>query len=153
MRLAAEAVGGRCVFSSEINKHARTTYAANFGEEPAGDIREIPGTPLHDVLLAGFPCQPFSISGVKRGFEDSRGTLFHEVARIIAARRPALAILDNVKFLTVHDGGRTLPTILRILREGLGYLVSYRSEERRVGQEFVSTCRSRWSPDHYKIIK
>src|SRR3546814_13278785 len=80
MRLAAEAVGGRCVFSSEINKHARTTYAANFGEEPAGDIREIPGTPLNDVQLAGFPCQPFLIPGVQRGFDDSRGMAFREVS-------------------------------------------------------------------------
>src|SRR3546814_12512762 len=92
MRLAAEAVGGRCVFSSEINKHARTTYAANFGEEPDGDIRAIPGTPLHDVLLAGFPCPTFSISGVKRGFDDSRGTVFPALPRSTDAPRPDTAL-------------------------------------------------------------
>lgn len=127
MRLAAEAAGGRCVFSSEINPAARRTYEANFGDAPAGDITLVASrdVPEHDAIFAGFPCQSFSKGGRGLGFEDTRGTLFFEVARIARDRRPQLLLLENVKGLVQHDGGRTLETILGTLRE-LGYAVSWR---------------------------
>lgn len=116
-----------CVFSSDIDKYARESYFANFGEYPAGNITNIDENdiPNHDVIFAGFPCQPFSIIGQKKGFEDTRGTLFFDIARILAAKKPKAFILENVKMLVGHDKGRTLKTILRVLRE-LGYFVDYR---------------------------
>jgi len=134
MRLAFESAGAECVFSSDWDKYAQQTYAANFGHSPAGNIREIPASdiPDHDILLAGFPCQPFSISGVSKkkslgrehGFKDkTQGTLFFEVARILDAKRPTAFLLENVKHLTRHDAGRTLQTILSVLVEDLGYFV------------------------------
>jgi DNA (cytosine-5)-methyltransferase 1 len=118
MRIPFEEAGGECVFSSEWDKFAQDTYEANFGERPSGDITEIPARdiPEHDVLLAGFPCQAFSLAGFKQGFYDTRGTMFFEVQRILAARRPKMFLLENVKQLRGHDGGRTLNTILKILR-------------------------------------
>ena len=123
-RLGFEAAGGTCVFSSEIDPLARQTYAANFGEEPAGDITKIDAAdvPPHDVLLGGFPCQPFSVIGNRRGFDDTRGTLFFHVARLLAHHRPAAAALENVKQFRTHDGGRTCATVVRTLEE-LGYAV------------------------------
>lgn len=125
MRLAFQNLGGRCVFSSEIDVKAQKTYAANFGDMPSGDITQINALdiPDHDVLLAGFPCQAFSIAGKRGGFEDTRGTLFFDVARIIKAKRPKAFFLENVKGLMNHKSGQTLATILSVLREELGYIV------------------------------
>jgi len=124
-RIALQDLGGKCVFSSEIDKYAAATYARNFGDVPAGDIREIDEKriPEHDLLAAGFPCQAFSIAGKRGGFEDARGTLFFEIARIIKEKKPKAFILENVKGLVSHDKGRTLQTILEILRVDLGYTV------------------------------
>lgn len=118
MRLAFEAVGGECVFSSEWDAHAQTTYQENFGELPHGDITGIwnEKIPTHDVLVAGFPCQPFSHAGLKRGFDDDRGTLFEEIERIARYHKPRALLLENVKGLRSHDKGRTFTRIM----EGLG---------------------------------
>ena len=125
MRLAFQKLNGRCVFSSEWDKQAQVTYCTNFGEIPFGDITKIEATnvPKHQILVAGFPCQAFSIAGFKGGFDDTRGTLFFDVARIIQARRPEAFLLENVKGLVGHDKGKTLSVILRTLREDLGYFV------------------------------
>ncbi len=122
MRLGFEAVGGRCVFSSEWDSAAQDTYEANFGERPAGDITRIDAAsvPGHDILLAGFPCQPFSIIGNRHGFADTRGTLFFEIERIVRQHRPAAVLLENVKQFRTHDGGRTCQTVLKTL-ESIGY--------------------------------
>lgn len=126
-RIPLQWVGGRCVFSSEYDVHAQRVYRQNYGEMPHGDITQIAtdSIPGHDVLTAGFPCQPFSISGKMRGFEDTRGTLIYEVFRIVEARRPKVVFLENVKQLVYHDRGNTLRTILAGL-EGLGYVCSWR---------------------------
>ncbi|AOR25053.2 DNA (cytosine-5-)-methyltransferase (plasmid) [Clostridium taeniosporum] len=118
-RIALENNGGKCVFSSEIDKYARETYKNNFGEEPSGDIIQIKSEeiPNHDILCAGFPCQPFSIAGKRLGFEDARGTLFFEVARILKDKRPKAFILENVAGIVSHDEGKTLNTIISILGE------------------------------------
>lgn len=109
--------GGHCVFTSEWDKFAKKTYAANYGEIPRGDITQIHASeiPKHDVLLAGFPCQAFSQAGLKQGFNDTRGTMFFEIQRILAYHRPKAFLLENVKQLKGHDQGRTLRTILAIL--------------------------------------
>lgn len=124
-RLGLQALGGHCLFSSEIDRFAQETYAANFGAKPHGDIRciEAAAIPDHDVLAAGFPCQAFSIAGRRGGFADTRGTLFFEVARILDAKRPPAFILENVRGLVHHQRGRTLQTILHTLRYDLGYCV------------------------------
>ncbi len=116
--------GGYTVYSSEWDKHAQRTYASNFGEIPDGDITKVDenSIPDHDILLGGFPCQPFSQAGLKRGFEDARGTLFFDIARIIKAKRPKAFMLENVKQLRGHDKGKTLKVILSVLNE-LGYYV------------------------------
>jgi DNA (cytosine-5)-methyltransferase 1 len=121
-RYVAESFGGVCVFSSEWDPDAQSTYESNFGEKPHGDITKIQeqDIPSHDVLCAGFPCQAFSISGKQRGFEDSRGTLFYDVARIIKKHKPKVLFLENVKNILRHDDGRTISIIRRILDE-LGY--------------------------------
>lgn len=129
-RYAIEGAGKRlgreveCVLSSDIDPECQRAYASNFGEEPMGDIHNIlaDSIPTHDILLAGFPCQPFSIIGNRRGFEDARGTLFFEIARILEAKQPAAFVLENVKLLAGHNGGKTLARILEVLR-GLGYHV------------------------------
>ena len=110
------------VFSSEFNKFSAKTYAANFGEEPAGDITLIDAKdiPDHDILVGGFPCQAFSQAGKKQGFNDARGTLFFEIARILKEKRPKAFLLENVKNLRGHDHGKTFETILGILND-LGY--------------------------------
>jgi DNA (cytosine-5)-methyltransferase 1 len=117
----------RCVFSSDIDCHCQKAYSANFGESPVGDITQVSAesVPEHDLLLAGFPCQPFSIIGKMRGFEDTRGTLFFDIARILEAKRPAAFVLENVKLLAGHNQGRTLKRILETLRD-LGYIVEQR---------------------------
>lgn len=127
MRIAFEKAGGTCVFSSEWDKFAQITYEKNFGEKPHGDITqvELNEVPKHDVLIGGFPCQPFSNAGLKRGFEDTRGTLFFDVARIIDHRKPSLVLLENVKGFIGHDKGRTMMIVKETL-EDLGYNVFYK---------------------------
>jgi len=118
IRLPFQELGGQCVFTSEKDKFAKKTYAANFGELPDGDITQVPSLniPDHDVLLAGFPCQAFSQAGLKKGFMDTRGTLFFEAQRILVQKRPKAFLLENVKQLKGHDEGKTLQTILNVLR-------------------------------------
>lgn len=150
IRKAFELQGGRCVFTSEWDSYARRTYHANFMEthDTAGDITEVhtDDIPEHDVLLAGFPCQPFSIAGVSKknslgrehGFEDkTQGTLFFDLARIIQARRPRAFLLENVKNLQSHDKGRTFKVILETLQNELGYFVDWKTID---GQH--------WTPQH-----
>ena len=126
-RLAMQNLGGKCVFTSEWDKDAKRTYKANFGERPFGDITKeetkafIPD--VFDLLCAGFPCQAFSIAGKRGGFEDTRGTLFFEVAEIIKRKQPKAIFLENVKGLRNHNGGKTLATILNVLRNDLGYFI------------------------------
>jgi len=124
-RIGFERNGYKCVFTSEKNKYCQDVYEANFGEIPFGDITQInpKDIPDFEVLLGGFPCQPFSISGKKQGFKDTRGTLFFDVCRIIEEKRPKVVVLENVKHLIHHDKKRTLKTILSSL-EDLGYNVS-----------------------------
>tara|TARA_R110001592_G_scaffold231177_1_gene488307 strand:- start:1691 stop:3013 length:1323 start_codon:yes stop_codon:yes gene_type:complete len=146
LRLGFEGIGGKCVFTSEWDKYARETYAKNFPEDDdhifAGDIREftkddtaLDMIPEHDVLLAGFPCQPFSIAGVskknslgrKHGFlDETQGTLFFDVAQILKRHRPKAFLLENVKNLQRHDKGKTFATIMKVLQEELGYDVHTR---------------------------
>ena len=118
IRLGFQNNGGKCVFTSEWDKFAQKTYAANFGELPHGDITKIPvdQIPEHDVLLAGFPCQAFSQAGLKKGFTDTRGTMFFEIQKILAHHQPSVFVLENVKQLKGHNKGETLKTILQILR-------------------------------------
>lgn len=154
IRMAFQAHGGRCVFTSEWNHYAQKTYVANFPESAhtfAGDITEVDeqDIPDHDVLLAGFPCQPFSIAGVSKknalgrphGFADeTQGTLFFDVARIIAAKRPAAFLLENVKNLVSHDKGNTFRVIKKVLEEDLGYYISCKVVD---GAHFVPQHRER----------
>ncbi len=126
-RMAMQRLGGKCIFTSEWDDQAKKTYRANFGEVPFGDITKeetknyIPDG--FDVLCAGFPCQAFSIAGRRGGFEDTRGTLFFDVAEIIKRKQPKAIFLENVKGLINHDKGKTLATILNVLRTDLGYFV------------------------------
>jgi DNA (cytosine-5)-methyltransferase 1 len=121
LRLPFEDLGGTCVLTSEIDPYAKETYCANFTEDSAhrfvGDVRQVSehDVPDHDVLLAGFPCQPFSHAGLRKGFDDTRGTLFFDVARIIEAKKPKVVVLENVRGLRSHDNGNTLERILQIL--------------------------------------
>lgn len=144
LRRPFQELGGKCVFTSEWDRFARQTYAANFHDDPfehpfEGDIRPFAREPWrvpeHDVLLAGFPCQPFSIAGVSKknalgrphGFLcDTQGTLFYDLAKIIEYHRPAAFLLENVKNLEGHDGGRTFNTIMNVLQTELGYRIRYR---------------------------
>ena len=150
MRIAHQNAGGKCVFSSEWDKFARKTYEANFGEVPFGDITKINEKfiPDHDVLVAGFPCQPFSIAGVskknslgkKHGFlDETQGTLFFDIARIIKEKRPKAFMLENVKNLRTHDKGRTFKVIKETL-EKLNYSVY---SEVLNGKYFVPQHRER----------
>lgn len=118
IRLPFQDLGGKCVFTSEWDKFSQKTYIANYGEVPNGDITKIQAAdiPEHDILLGGFPCQSFSQAGLKKGFSDTRGTMFFEIQRILTERRPKAFLLENVKQLRGHDKGRTLKTILSILR-------------------------------------
>lgn len=155
LRRGFESIGGKCVFTSEWDKYSQKTYAANFpndDHEINGDITKIDveNIPAHDVLLAGFPCQPFSIAGVSKknalgrahGFEDkTQGTLFFDVARIIAHHRPAAFLLENVRNLIGHDKGKTFQTIKDVLTEELGYTIDWR----------VIDGRS-WTPQHRERI-
>ena len=136
-RIAFEKAGGRCVFSSDYDKFSQQTYEANFGERPHGDIHSVAvaDIPAHDILCGGFPCQPFSIAGVskklslgrKHGFEDvKQGNLFFSIADILDFHRPAAFVLENVKNLKGHDGGKTFEIIHRTLTEALGYTVYHK---------------------------
>lgn len=153
IRVAFEGIGGECVFTSEWDSYAQKTYATNFlqREEIHGDITKIAAdeVPDHDLLLAGFPCQPFSIAGVskknalgrKHGFlDETQGTLFFDVARILKAKRPRAFLLENVKNLQSHDRGRTFTTIRNVLREELGYDIHYKVID---GAHFVPQHRER----------
>uniref|UniRef100_UPI00345E282C DNA (cytosine-5-)-methyltransferase n=1 Tax=Aminivibrio sp. TaxID=1872489 RepID=UPI00345E282C len=153
IRLGFEKVGGKCVFTSEWDEYARKTYSANFPEEAeiAGDITKVEASeiPDHDILLAGFPCQPFSIAGVSKknalgmphGFEcATQGTLFFDVARIIAEKKPYAFVLENVKNLLSHDKGRTFEIIRCTLEDELGYFISWRVFD---GRYFVPQHRER----------
>jgi DNA (cytosine-5)-methyltransferase 1 len=137
IRIAFQKVGGQCVFSSENNQYSCKTYVENFGDIPAGDIKKINAydIPNHDILLAGFPCQPFSISGVSKlkslniphGFSnESKGTLFFDVARIINAKKPEAFLLENVKNLQHHDEGKTFDTICHVLQDELNYNIYFK---------------------------
>jgi DNA (cytosine-5)-methyltransferase 1 len=141
LRLAFDRAGGNCVFSCEWDKYSRDTYSRNhaiaheFGVDVRDYSREPERVPAHDVLLAGFPCQPFSLAGVSKknalgrphGFLcDTQGTLFFDLAQIISHRRPAAFLLENVKNLESHDGGKTFNTIMNVLKNELGYEVHYR---------------------------
>lgn len=125
-RLGMEQAGFQCVFSAEINSHACQMYQANFGDNPFCDITQLePHTlPNFDILCAGFPCQSFSKAGKQKGFDDTRGTLFFDICRIVDAKRPRLLLLENVKNLTQHDSGNTFKTILEKL-DTLNYAVTY----------------------------
>ena len=125
-RIALEKLGGECLFTSEINDECIRTYAANFGEYPDGNINnvDIKKIKRHDILCAGFPCQPFSISGHKKGFEDPRGTLFFNILKIVKEKKPKVIFLENVKHLKDHNKKRTLSIILKSL-ENLGYKTSW----------------------------
>lgn len=127
IRIPFTELGGKCVFSSEWDKAAQISYSYNFGEVPFGDITKInsDSIPKHDVLLAGFPCQAFSIIGKMKGFADTRGTMFFEVARILQHHQPKAILLENVKQLVSHDGGNTFKVILDTLAE-LGYSVKWK---------------------------
>lgn len=150
MRIAFERNGGNCVYSNEWNKYSQQTYFANFGEQPDDDITKVDARtiPDHDILVAGFPCQPFSIAGVSKkqslgratGFEDkTQGTLFFDVCRILKAKRPKAFMLENVKNLKSHDHGRTFQVIMEALEE-LDYEVFYAVLD---GQNYVPQHRER----------
>lgn len=149
MRLGFEAVGGSCIYSVEWDRFARQTYAANFEMPEGNDIREVARIPAHDVMLAGFPCQPFSLAGVSKkasmgrphGFSDMvQGTLFFEIARLLDLSHPPIVLLENVKHLIRHDKGRTFDTILATLAD-LGYDVSWQVVDARP-----------WVPQHRERV-
>lgn len=126
-RLALESLGAKCVYSNEWDKFAQEVYNNNFGEIPDGDITKVDEKtiPEHDILCAGFPCQAFSISGKQRGFEDSRGTLFFDVARIVKCKKPKVVFMENVKNFASHDNGKTLQVVRNTMEE-LGYSFYYK---------------------------
>jgi DNA (cytosine-5)-methyltransferase 1 len=151
-RISFQDVGGQCVFSSEWDKFAQQTYYHNFGEMPSGNIREIDKStiPDHDVLCAGFPCQPFSLAGVskknslgrKHGFEDpTQGTLFFEVKKTLQIKQPKAFMLENVKNLLSHDKGKTFEVIRKSLEDELGYIVNWKVVD-----------GARWVPQHRQRI-
>lgn len=142
-RIALEKNGGKCIFSSDIDPYARQTYLTNFGEEPSGDIMKIKSEdiPNHDILTAGFPCQPFSLAGKRLGFEDTRGTLFFEVARILKDKTPSLFILENVSGIVNHDNGNTLAVIEKTLKD-LNYEICWKTLNAK--DYGVPQNRNRW---------
>jgi DNA (cytosine-5)-methyltransferase 1 len=151
-RIAFQDVGGNCVFSSEWDKYAKKTYEANFGEVPYGDIRKIKKSsiPDHDVLLAGFPCQPFSLAGVskkkslgrKHGFQDeTQGTLFFEIKEILKQKQPKAFMLENVKNLISHDNKHTFEVIRHTLEDVLGYVINWKIVD-----------GANWAPQHRERI-
>lgn len=118
-RLALESCGAECVYSNEWDKYAQEVYEMNFGEKPEGDITQVneKTIPDHDILCAGFPCQAFSISGKQKGFEDSRGTLFFDIARIVREKKPKVVFMENVKNFASHDNGNTLEVVKNTMNE------------------------------------
>lgn len=128
IRRPYQKLGGKCVFSSEIDKFAIRTYEENWGETPSGDITKIDAKdiPSFDILLAGFPCQAFSIAGKRKGFNDTRGTMFFEVERILEHHKPKCFMLENVKGLLSHDKGNTFKVMTDILENKLGYKIYYK---------------------------
>lgn len=126
-RLALESLGARCVYSNEWDKPAQEVYRANFGDTPEGDITKVDEKtiPNHDILCAGFPCQAFSISGKRMGFEDSRGTLFFDVARIVNEKKPKVVFMENVRNFATHDNGKTIKVVENTMNE-LGYDFNYK---------------------------
>lgn len=142
IRIPFQELGGKCVFTSEWDKFAQKTYRLNFGEEPSGDITLIDekSIPDFDILLGGFPCQPFSQAGLKKGFSDTRGTLFFEIERILKEKKPKAFLLENVKQLRSHNKGRTLAVILEHL-DALNYYVKF--EVLRAGDFGVPQNRER----------
>lgn len=126
-RFAMEYFGANCVFSSEWDKAAQETYKLNFGETPHGDITKIDEHDIaaHNIMCAGFPCQSFSVSGLQKGFDDTRGTLFFDIIRIAKFHQPEVLLLENVKNLVKHDSGNTLKVMLKTLKE-IGYTVFYK---------------------------
>jgi DNA (cytosine-5)-methyltransferase 1 len=155
---AAHDLGGKCVFACDIDSHAKQSYAVNYNIIPHGDITslEASSVPDHDILFAGFPCQAFSICGSMLGFEDTRGTLFFDVARILKAKKPRMFILENVKQLSTHDKGKTLQTILNTLND-IGYNVFWKvlnaldyglpqKRERTIIVGFLNNDVSFWFP-------
>lgn len=126
-RLALESLGAECVYSNEWDVSVQQVYYENFGDIPEGDITKVDEKtiPDHDILCAGFPCQAFSISGKQRGFEDSRGTLFFDVARIVKEKKPKIVFMENVKNFATHDGGKTLEVVKGSMEE-LGYVFHQR---------------------------
>ena len=155
IRIPFQELGGKCVFTSEWDKFAQKTYRVNFGEEPQGDITKINAKdiPDFDILLGGFPCQPFSQAGLKKGFSDTRGTLFFEIERIIQEKKPKAFLLENVKQLRGHDKGRTLKVILKHI-DALNYYV--KAEVLRAADFGVPQNRERLyivgiSKEHYDL--
>ncbi len=126
-RLALESFGLKCVYSSEWDSFAQETYEANFGEAPDGDITKVKeeNIPQHNILCAGFPCQAFSISGKQRGFEDTRGTLFFDIARVVKRHKPEILFLENVRNFEKHNKGKTLKVVLKTL-DNIGYNIFYK---------------------------
>jgi len=165
-RIAFQEAGGRCVFTSEWDRFAKLTYERNFGDVPFGDITRISekSIPDHDVLCAGFPCQPFSLAGVskknslgrKHGFEDeTQGTLFFDVKRILHEKRPKAFMLENVKNLVSHDKGKTFSVVMKTLEKDLGYVVNWKFVN---GSKWVPQNRERifivgYDPDQIPITK
>lgn len=142
-RIAFESQNCTCVFSSEIDKQVASVYTNNFDDVPHGDITKISteDIPDHDILCAGFPCQAFSIAGLRKGFEDARGTMFFEVARILKDKHPKAFILENVKGITNHDGGRTLKIIENTLYD-VGY--SFKHKVLNAKDFNIPQNRERW---------
>lgn len=122
-RIALESLGAKCVYSNEWDEHVKKVYTENFGDIPEGDITKVDEKtiPNHDILCAGFPCQAFSISGKQKGFEDSRGTLFFDVARIVKEKKPKVVFMENVKNFATHDKGNTIDIVKKTM-ESLGYV-------------------------------
>lgn len=141
-RMSFDKCGCQCVFSSEFNDACQKVYEINYGDKPQGDITKIDekSIPDFDILCAGFPCQPFSICGKKQGFNDTRGTLFFDVCRIIQEKKPQVVVLENVKHLINHDNKRTFKVIISTLEE-LGYTINYKVlDSTKFG---VAQCRER----------
>lgn len=142
-RIAMEDIGGKCVMSSDIDMKAREAYKLNFGDEPRGDITKINSDdiPDHNILCGGFPCQPFSIAGHRKGFLDTRGTLFFDIERIIREKKPDVIFLENVRGLVNHDQGKTLNTILSVLASNINGQESLNLSNNNLGYKL-----------YYKII-
>ncbi|MDA7737416.1 DNA (cytosine-5-)-methyltransferase [Porticoccus sp.] len=153
IRLPFQDLGGRCVFTSEWDRFAQKTYAANFSELPDGDITEIDAKDIedHDILLAGFPCQAFSQAGLKKGFNDTRGTMFFEIQRILAEKKPKIFLLENVKQLRGHDKGNTLRTIINILEGNDSVNINYDVPMSTVARKALSARLNYWVD--FKVLR